>query len=171
MRQWAKENNALKDDDIFISTNVDEVLNNLQKRFNKVCILKVLSREALHKLRWCKTTHSVLSGALWMPIGRFPTIHFVICFVFQLLNLSKKSNRFDLALRTDRAVVKRPHTWSLPTIYRFAIFSDFFVSHPSTWVIGVLRIQQYIGMQFPELFVSHLVQLGATHMLSQMERY
>ena len=84
VRQWAKENNALKDDDIFISTNVDEVLNNLQKRFHKVFISKVLSREALHKLRWCKTTHSVLSGALWMPIGRFPTLHFVNCFVFQL---------------------------------------------------------------------------------------
>ena len=87
------------------------------------------------------------------------------------VNPSKKSNRFDLALRTDRTVVKRPHTWSLPTIYRFAISLDFFVPHPSTWVICVLRIQQYIGMQFPELFVSHLVQLGATHMLSQMERY
>jgi len=80
VRQWAKMNHALKGDDIFISTNVDEVL----------------SREALHKLRWCETTHPVLSGALWMPLGRF-----------------------DLALRTDRPVVGRTHTWALPTIYRW----------------------------------------------------
>jgi len=81
VRQWAKENRALNDDDIFISTNVDEVL----------------SREALHKLRWCQPTRPVLSGALWMPIGRF-----------------------DLALRTDRPAAGRPHTWALPTIYRWA---------------------------------------------------
>ena len=32
VRQWAKMNHALKGDDIFISTNVDEVFNDLQKR-------------------------------------------------------------------------------------------------------------------------------------------
>ena len=74
------------------------------------------------------------------------------------LNPSKKLNRFDLALRTDRHVVRRPHTWSLPTIYRFAISSDLFASHFSYWVLGVSRCQQYISLQFPELFV-------------QMERY
>ena len=30
--EWAKKNRALEDDDIFISTNVDEVLKNLQKQ-------------------------------------------------------------------------------------------------------------------------------------------
>ena len=90
---------------------------------------KVLSREALHKLRWCETTHPVLSGALWMPLGRFSTVHFFNCLVFpptylyytdQLcVYIEKNLSRFDLALRTDRPVVGRPHTWALPTIYRF----------------------------------------------------
>ena len=36
VRKWAKENHALKGDDIFISTNVDEVLNNNPKPILKV---------------------------------------------------------------------------------------------------------------------------------------
>ena len=36
VRQWAKEKHAMKDDDIFISTNVDEVLNNNPKPILKV---------------------------------------------------------------------------------------------------------------------------------------
>ena len=36
VRKWAKENHALKGDDIFISTNVDEVLNKNPKPILKV---------------------------------------------------------------------------------------------------------------------------------------
>ena len=52
------------------------------------CVLKVLSREALHKLRWCETTHPVLSGALWMPLGRFSTVHLFNCLVSPYRDLS-----------------------------------------------------------------------------------
>ena len=67
-------------DDLFISANTDEVM----------------SREALHKLRWCKLdSKSPISGALWMPMGNL-----------------------NLAFRTDFPVQGRPHTYSFPTIYR-----------------------------------------------------
>ena len=104
-------------------------------------VYKVLSREALHKLRWCKTTHPVLSGALWMPIGRFSTILSVDFLVlFLCISTQKNLIRFDLALRTDRPVVGRPHAWSLPTIYRFGSHllqcSDFFCISLDTWVFS-----------------------------------
>ena len=113
-------------------------------------VFKVLSREALHKLRWCKTTHPVLSGALWMPIGRFSTIHFLVFFLCISI-CPKNLNRFDLALRTDRPVVGRPHAWSLPTIYRFGSHllqcSDFFVSCLILGYLVLGHCQQYIGLQ------------------------
>ena len=75
-------------DDLFISANTDEVM----------------SREALHKLRWCKLeSKGPISGALWMPMGNL-----------------------NLAFRTDFPVQGRPHTYSFPTIYRqvLIIISD-----------------------------------------------
>ena len=70
----------LSPDDLFISANTDEVM----------------SREALHKLRWCKLNgKSPISGALWMPMGNL-----------------------NLAFRSDFPVRGRPHTYGFPTIYR-----------------------------------------------------
>jgi len=76
---WAKENN-LGPEDLFISGDVDEVL----------------SRGALHQLKWCQVREDVITGALWMPLGKL-----------------------DRALRTDFPVHARPHTFSLPTIYKW----------------------------------------------------
>jgi len=71
----------LSPDDLFISANTDEVM----------------SREALHKLRWCKLNgKSPISGALWMPMGNL-----------------------NLAFRSDFPVRGRPHTYGFPTIYRW----------------------------------------------------
>ena len=54
--------------------------------------------------------------------------------------------RFDLALRTDRPVVGRPHTWALPTIYRFGMSQIF---PQNSLVLGTIGLcQQYIGSQF-----------------------
>ena len=70
----------LRPDDLFISANTDEVM----------------SREAFHKLRWCKLdNNNPISGALWMPMGNL-----------------------NLAFRSDFPVQGRPHTYSFPTIYR-----------------------------------------------------
>ena len=57
---------------------------------------EIMSREALHKLQWCETSADVISGALWMPMG----------------NLRK-------ALRSHFPVLGRPHTFSMPTIYKW----------------------------------------------------
>ena len=54
VRAWAARSGGLAPDDIFVSTDVDEML----------------SREALHQLRWCEARAPALSGALWMPLGR-----------------------------------------------------------------------------------------------------
>ena len=70
-------------DDLFISANTDEVM----------------SREVLHKLRWCNLANDdPISGALWMPMGNL-----------------------NLAFRTDFPVQGRPHTYSFPTIYRLQL--------------------------------------------------
>ena len=54
VRAWAAESGGLAPEDIFVSTDVDEML----------------SRAALHQLRWCQARVAALSGALWMPLGR-----------------------------------------------------------------------------------------------------
>ena len=76
IREWSLATGELSDDDIFISGDVDEVM----------------SRSALHQLRWCKTSSNVMSGSLWMPQG----------------NLNK-------ALRLTNHHGK--HGFSMPTIY------------------------------------------------------
>ena len=81
VRTWANISGNLGDDDIFISADVDEVL----------------SRQALFQLKWCETSGSLLTGALWMPSGNF--------------------NR---ALKTDYPVSGRPHTFGLPSIYSWS---------------------------------------------------
>jgi len=78
---WAMEEEGnLGPEDLFISGDVDEIL----------------SRQALHQLKWCEVKQDVITGALWMPLG----------------NLGR-------ALRTDFPVHARPHTFSLPTIYKW----------------------------------------------------
>ena len=85
VRSWANISGNLGDDDIFISADVDEVL----------------SRQALFQLKWCETSGSLLTGALWMPSGNF--------------------NR---ALKPDYPVSDRPHTFGLPTIYLWSNIAD-----------------------------------------------
>ena len=57
---------------------------------------EVMSRTALQQLQWCQIAAPVLSGALWMPKGNL-----------------------NMALRTDFPVDRRPHTFAMPTIYRW----------------------------------------------------
>ena len=85
VREWFRKTGELQDEDIFVSANVDEVL----------------SREALHKLRWCETSSDILSGALWVPMG----------------NLEK-------ALRPHYPVVGKPHAFSMPTLYKWRIVRE-----------------------------------------------
>ena len=53
MRDWSLETGGIRDDDTFLSADVDEIM----------------SRGALHKLQWSETSADVLFGALWMPMG------------------------------------------------------------------------------------------------------
>ena len=80
IQKWAKITGLLSESDLFISADVDEVM----------------SRPALQKLRWCKVKGPIITGALWMPVGRL-----------------------DRALKSDYPVVGRPHTYGLPTIYQW----------------------------------------------------
>ena len=57
---------------------------------------EIMSRGSLQKLKWCQTSADLLSGALWMPLGNL-----------------------NWALRTGFPVKDRPHTFSLPTIYKW----------------------------------------------------
>ena len=80
VQEWAKMSGQLGDDDILIFASVDEVL----------------SRPALHQLKWCQTSADVISGALWVPMG----------------NLHK-------AMRPDFQVQGHTHTFAMPTIYKW----------------------------------------------------
>ena len=51
--EWSFGRDLLDDEDIFISADVDEVV----------------SQDALQQLKWCKTSDSVASGAIWAPMG------------------------------------------------------------------------------------------------------
>ena len=64
---------------------------------------EVLSQETLQQLAWCEVVQEVpfITGALWMPLGSL-----------------------DRAWRTDYPVEGRPHTHSLPTIYRWGEVED-----------------------------------------------
>ena len=63
---------------------------------------EVLSQATLQQLAWCKVVPGpFISGALWMPLGSL-----------------------DRAWRTDYPVEGRPHTHSLPTIYRWEEVAD-----------------------------------------------
>ena len=55
-----------------------------------------MSREALHKLKWCQTISDVISGALWVPMG----------------NVNK-------AIRTDFPWPGRSHVFTMPTVYKW----------------------------------------------------
>ena len=80
MKEWNKHTGKLSSDDLFISADVDEVM----------------SRSALHKLKWCQTNGPLISGSLWMPQGNF--------------------NR---AFKSDFPVAGKPHSYGLPTIYKW----------------------------------------------------
>ena len=55
---WAATSGSLADDDLLISASVDEVM----------------SRRALHQLRWCRLASDVVFGGLWMPMGNLQKV-------------------------------------------------------------------------------------------------
>ena len=57
---------------------------------------EVMSRSALQQLKWCRISEDVISGALWVPMG----------------NLNK-------AMRQEFAAEGRPHSFAMPTIYKW----------------------------------------------------
>ena len=57
---------------------------------------EIMSRQALSSLKWCETSSDLLTGALWMPLGNL-----------------------QWALRTGFPVHEKPHTFALPTIYKW----------------------------------------------------
>ena len=62
---------------------------------------EVMSASVLHQLRWCKIEEEVISGALWMPLGSL-----------------------DRAYRIEFHVEGRPHTFGLPTIYKWEVIAS-----------------------------------------------
>jgi hypothetical protein len=78
VKDWVKSTRGLKSGDILISGNVDEVL----------------SRTALHKLKYCALVSPILSGAIVMPMG----------------DLKR-------AMRTEFPVMGRPHSFAQPSLY------------------------------------------------------
>ena len=57
---------------------------------------EVMSPSALQQLRWCKIEEEVIFGALWMPLGSL-----------------------DRAYKIEFQVEDKPHTFGLPTIYKW----------------------------------------------------
>ena len=57
---WAVTSGLLEDDDLLISASVDEVM----------------SRQALHQLRWCQLAGDVVFGGLWMPMGNLKKVKY-----------------------------------------------------------------------------------------------
>ena len=55
---WAANTGSLEDSDLLISASVDEVM----------------SRQALHQLRWCQLASDVVFGGLWMPMGNLQKV-------------------------------------------------------------------------------------------------
>ena len=57
---WAVTTGSLSDEDLLISASVDEVM----------------SRQALHQLRWCRLASDVVFGGLWMPMGNLKKVKY-----------------------------------------------------------------------------------------------
>ena len=57
---WAANTGSLADSDLLISASVDEVM----------------SRQALHQLRWCRLANDVVFGGLWMPMGNLKKVKY-----------------------------------------------------------------------------------------------
>ena len=55
---WAANTGSLEDSDLLISASVDEVM----------------SRRALHQLRWCRLASDVVFSGLWMPMGNLKKV-------------------------------------------------------------------------------------------------
>ena len=55
---WAANTGSLGEEDLLISASVDEVM----------------SRRALHQLRWCRLASDVVFGGLWMPMGNLQKV-------------------------------------------------------------------------------------------------
>ena len=96
IKAWAEETGELTEDDLLISASVDEegysysvtllewifkkIITALNVAFiTKIKIMffnckysfKIMSRSALHKLKWCQVTDEIISGGLWTPLGNF----------------------------------------------------------------------------------------------------
>ena len=92
---WQRHTGALQDDDILITADIDEII----------------SRETLHKLKWCEPVEGHFSGAVWMPMG----------------NLNN-------AFRTDHPAPNLPFTITVPKVYNWSFIS-------STYEVGWKQIQ------------------------------
>ena len=129
-------------------------LNNFQDLFISGDVDEILSRQALHQLKWCEVKQDVITGdkkfisvnfcqvAIYISSIQFPCHHRwvkIYMFIFHA-STSQIAKTFRLnvfhfttfpkgalwmplgnlgrALRTDFPVHARPHTFSLPTIYK-----------------------------------------------------
>ena len=80
VKKWANATGALRADDVLVSGDVDELL----------------ARPTLHQLRWCELGDTVVSSAIWMPMGRL-----------------------DTAIQTDWPAPGMPRSLALPTVYEW----------------------------------------------------
>ena len=77
-----------------------------------------MSRSTLQLLRWCNPVDSIISGALWMPLGDLNRSCLCLADIdYQKLMITILFA--SRALKTDFPVHGRPHTFGLPTIYRW----------------------------------------------------
>ena len=109
--------------DLFISGNVDEVL----------------SRRALHQLKWCEVKEDVITGkkilsgkkecqmhtfhAQFLLTWQSPHNRFLVTLKIPFLKgaLWMPMGNLGRAFRTGSPVHKRPHTLSVPTIYKVSV--------------------------------------------------
>ena len=62
---------------------------------------EVMSPSALQQLRWCRIDEEIIFGALWMPLGSL-----------------------DRAYKIEFHVEGKPHTFGLPTIYKWSVIES-----------------------------------------------
>ena len=92
VREWSGEAGELEAEDLLISANVDEgghivrplgteldfldhIKDLSRNAFDEyVTSRQIMSRSALHQLKWCEVSEEVISGGLWSPLGNFDKV-------------------------------------------------------------------------------------------------
>ena len=92
VREWSGEAGELEAEDLLISANVDEgghIVRPLGTELDFLDHIKdlsrnafddyvtspqIMSRSALHQLKWCEVSEAVISGGLWSPLGNFDKV-------------------------------------------------------------------------------------------------